>query len=161
MEKMLEMARRHYYWPGMKKMIQQLIHNCHMCKQVKAAQDTYHGLLQPLPVPEQVWTDITMDFVMKLPKCEAYRQSYDAILMVINQLSKERHYIFCSEENERMSAEAIANLFLQDIWSKYGLPISMTSDRGSQFVSKMWDSLCKLLKITAKLSTAFHPETNS
>ena len=34
----------------------------------------------------------------------------------------------------------------------------MTSDRGSQFVSKMWNSLCKLFEIKTKLSTAFHLE---
>ena len=159
-ERTLKMARRHYYWPGMKEMIQQFIPNCHVCKQAKAARDTYHGLLQPLPVPERAWTDITMNFVVGLLKCEAYRQIYDAILMIIDWLSKERHYIPCSEEDERTSAEAIAELFLQDVWSKHGLPISMTSDCEPQFVSKMWDSLCKLLGIIAKLSTAFHPETN-
>ena len=51
-EKILEIAQRHYYWPGIKEMIQQFICNCHVCKQVKAVQDTYYGLLQPLPVPE-------------------------------------------------------------------------------------------------------------
>ena len=131
-----------------------------MCKQTKAARDTYHSLLQPLPVPERAWTDIIMNFVVRLPKCKAYRQIYDAILMIIDQLSKERHYIPCSEEDERTSVEATAVLFLQDIWPKHSLPISMTSDCGLQFVSKMWDSLCKLLGITAKLSTAFYLETD-
>ena len=92
-EKTLEMVWCHYYWPRMKEMIQWFIRNCHMCKQAKAAQDTYHGLLQSLPVPEQVWTDITMNFIIELSKCKAYGQIYDAILMVINWLSKERHYI--------------------------------------------------------------------
>ena len=44
-EKTLEMTQRHYYWPGMKEMIQRFIRNCHVCKQAKAARDTYHGLL--------------------------------------------------------------------------------------------------------------------
>ena len=142
----------------MKEMIQRFIRNCHVYKRAKAARDTYYGLLQPLPMPEQVWMDITMDFVIGLPKCKAYGQIYDAILIVIDRLSKERYYIPCSEEDERTSTEATADLFLWDVWSKHGLPISMTSDREPQFVSKMWDSLCKLLEITARLSTAFHPE---
>ena len=161
MKKMLEMAQRYYYWPGMKEMIQQFIYNCHVRKQAKAAQDTYHGLLQPLPVPEWVWTDIIIDFVVELSKCKAYGQIYNAILMVINRLSKERHYILCSEEDEHTSAKATADLFLRNVWSKHSLPISMTSDCRLQFVSKMWDSLCKLFGITAKLSTAFYPEINS
>ena len=64
------------------------------------------------------------------------------------------------KKDERTSAEATADLFLQNVWSKHGLPTSMTSDRESQFILKMWDSLYKLLEIKAKLSTAFHPETN-
>ena len=52
-ERTLGTARRHYYWPGMKEMIQQFIHNCHVCKQAKAARNNYHSLLQPLSVPEQ------------------------------------------------------------------------------------------------------------
>ena len=88
MERTLGMAQRHYYWLSMKEMIQRFIRNCHMCKQAKAARDTYHGLLQSLPVPEQAWTDITMDFVVELPKYKAYRQIYDAILMVIYDCPK-------------------------------------------------------------------------
>ena len=102
-----------------------------------------------------------MDFVVGLPKYKAYGQIYDTIFMVIDCLSKKKHYIFYLEEDKRISAEATADLFLQDVWSKYGLPISMTSDCGPQFVSKMWDSLCKLLGIKTKLSTAFYSETNS
>ena len=52
MERTLEMVQHHYYWSGMKKMIQQFIRNCHVCKQAKAARDMYHDLLQPLLVPE-------------------------------------------------------------------------------------------------------------
>ena len=144
----------------MKEIIQRFIRNYHVCKWVKAAQDTYYGLLQSLLVSKRAWTDITMNFVMGLPKCKVYRQIYDIIFMVINRLSKERHYILCSEENNRMSAKATTDLFLWDIWSKHGLPTSITSDWRSQFVSKMWNSLCKLLRIKAKLSTAFHPEIN-
>ena len=59
--------------------------------------------------------DVTMDFVVGLPKCKVYRQIYDAIFMVIDQLSKERHYIPCLEEDKRTSAEATADLFFQDI----------------------------------------------
>ena len=136
------------------------IRNCHVCKQVKVARDTYYGLLQPLPVLEWAWTDITMDFVVGPPKYKAYGQIYDAILMVINRLSKKRHYIPCLEEDKCMSTEATADLFFWDVWSKHGLLTSMMSDCRSQFVSKMWDSLCKLLEIKVKLSTVFNPETN-
>ena len=59
-----------------------------------------------------------------------------------------------------MDAESTAVLFLRYVWCYHGLPISLTSNQGPQFASKMWDSLCKLLDIKAKLSTAWLPETN-
>ena len=64
------------------------------------------------------------------------------------------------DEDKGTSSGAIAKLFLWYVWSKHGLPMSMRSDRGPQFVSKMWDSLCKLFDINAKLSTTFHSETD-
>lgn len=78
-----------------------------------------------------------MDFVTGLPKYHAYDQIFDAILMVIDYLSKKRHYIPCTEENKEMLTEATAKLFMQYIWSKEGFLISLTSDRGPQFVAKM------------------------
>ena len=135
--------------------VEQYLRNCHMCKQAKASWNAYNGLLQPLPMPERPWVDLTIDFVVGLPKS----QGYDAILMVVDQLSKERHYIPCTEDNGT-DAEATVAMFLRHVWCYHGLPISLTSDRGSQFASKMWNSLCKLLGIKARLSTAGHPETD-
>ena len=132
-----------------------------MCRKIKAARDTYNRLLQPLPVPERPWVDMTMDFVTGLLKCHAYGQIYDAILMVIDCLLKKRHYIPCLKKNEGTSAEATAELFMQHVWSREDLLISITSDKRPQFVIKMWNSFCKLLGIKAKLFTTWHPETNN
>lgn len=55
---------------------------------------------------------MTMDFMTDFPKCHAYDQIYDMIFMVIDRLSKKRHYIPCIEENKKTSAEAIAELFM-------------------------------------------------
>ena len=146
----------------MRERVEQYLRNCHVCKRAKASRDAYNGLLQPLPVPERPWVDLTMDFVVGLPKSQSYDNSkpYDAILMVVDRLSKERHYIPCTEEDNGTSAEATAAMFLCHVWCYHGLSISLTSDRGPQFALKMWDLLCKLLGIKAKLSTAWHPETD-
>ena len=150
----LNMICYHYYWPSMRKEVEQYLRNCHVCKQAKASWDAYNGLFQPLPVPEKPWVDLTMDFVVGLPKS----QGCDSVLMVVDWLSKEKHYILCMEEDNGTNAEAPAAMFLRHVWCYHGLPISLTSNWGSQFVSKMLDSLCKLLGIKAKLLTAWHPK---
>ena len=110
-----------------------------------------------MPVPQRPWTDITIDFVTGLPECELK----NAILMVVDRLAKERFYIPCSDKDEGgTNAEATAKMLLHNVWRKHGLLSSVVSDRGPQFVSAVWKSLCKVLRINAKLSTAFYPETD-
>ena len=89
--------------------IEQYLRNCYVCKQAKAFWDAYNSLLQPLSIPEKSWVDLTMDFIVGLPNS----QKYNAILMVIDWLLKERHYILCTEKNNGTNAEAMADLFFR------------------------------------------------
>ena len=97
-----------------------------------------------------------MDFVTSLPECELK----NAILMVVDRLAKERVYILCLDKDEETNAKATAKMLLHKVWRRHGLPSSVVSNRGPQFVSAVWKALCKILKINAKLSTSFHPETD-
>ncbi|MBW0508648.1 hypothetical protein O181_048363 [Austropuccinia psidii MF-1] len=54
----------------------------------------------------------------------------------------------------------LSHLFINNIFSKHGLPSSIVSDRGSLFVSSFWTNICQKLKISIDLSTAYHPETD-
>jgi hypothetical protein len=60
----------------------------------------------------------------------------------------------------KCNAEDAARLFLQNVWKLHGLPETIVSDRGPQFVLEFWRILTRLLKITALLLTAFHPQTD-
>jgi len=94
-----------------------------------------------------------MDFVTGLP----WSQGYDAILVVVDRLTKMRHLIPCLTST---SAEDLANLFLENVWRLHGLPDGIVSDRGPQFASIFWRSLCKRLQIQPWLSTAFYPQSD-
>ena len=95
---------RNYYWPGMNKDIRRYVRNCHVCRRAKAPRDKYNGLLKPLPIPERPRIDITLDYVTGLPKTNGN----DAILMVVDRLSKERYYIPCICDEEGTTSEATA-----------------------------------------------------
>lgn len=84
----------HYYWPSMHWKIEQYFCNCHVYKQAKSTWDAYNSFFQPLPVSKRFWVNLTMDFVIHLPRS----QGYDAILMMVDQLSKEKHYIPCTKK---------------------------------------------------------------
>jgi transposase InsO family protein len=110
-------------------------------------------VLKPLPIPDQAWQHLSMDFIMHLPPSEGY----DAILVVVDRLTKMRHLIPCKGT---CSAEDTARLYLHYIWKLHGLPRTIVSDRGTQFVSEFWKHLNSQLKVKGLLSTAVHPQTD-
>ena len=107
----------------------------------------------PNSIPEKVWTHISADFITKLPLA----QGYDAILVVVDRLTKMAHFV---PTTERTSAEGLARLFRDNIWKLHGLPDSIISDRGPQFAAGIMKELNRMLGIKTKLSTAFHPQTD-
>jgi transposase InsO family protein len=70
---------------------------------------------------------------------------------------KMRYLIHCRDTT---TAEQLAKLFLKHVFRLRGLPRSIVSDRGTQFVSKFWKALCKRLDTQARLSTPYHPQTD-
>ncbi len=151
--KTTNLLRKGYYWPKMREMIQQYVRNCGLCSRNKHSREKYNGLLHPLPIPVRPWADISCDFVTGLPEC----QGYDAIFTVVDRFSKMRHYIPCRKDT---SAEGMARLFICHVWRYHGLPRTIVSDRGPQFVSEFWHELCRILRIKRVLSTAHHAETD-
>ena len=130
-QKTISFICRNYYWPGLKKMVWRYIQNCHRCRHAKAPRDWYNGLLKPLPIPSCLWTDVTLDFVTGL----SISNGYNAILIVVDRLTKERHYIPCTINKNGSTTEATAQLLFQNVWKLHSLLLSLTSDRGPQFIS--------------------------
>jgi len=94
-----------------------------------------------------------MDFITDLPKSEGY----DAILVVVDCLTKMSHFIPC---NKDMNARQFAKTFIKEIFRLHGLPKDIITDRGTIFTSDLWKETTKLLGIERQLSTAFHPQTD-
>ncbi len=94
-----------------------------------------------------------MDFVTGLPWSDGYK----AILVVTCRLTKLRHLIHCRDTT---TAEQLAELFLEHVFRLHGLPRSIVSDRGTQFVAKFWRALCKCVDTQARFSTPYHPQTD-
>jgi len=99
------------------------------------------------------WSHLTVNFIIKLPVVAGK----DAVLVVCDRLSKMTHFVATTEG---MSAEGLARLFQDNVWKLHGLPKSVVSDRGPQFVAELTKELNRMLGIKTKLSTAFHPQTN-
>lgn len=153
----VQLLKRYYHWIGMRKTVDQFIRNCYDCSRSKAPKDSKNGLLNPLPVPEQRWLDISMDFITGLPPT---KDGKNAILNVMDRLSKQRHYIACTSDDHGTSTEETLKMLIHWVYRIHGMPASIVSDRGLQFVSTLWKSFCKRMGIEVNVSTAFHPETD-
>ena len=104
----VKLIKRYYHWSSMRRTVDQYIQNCYECKRSKSPKDQKNGLLNPLPIPEQRWVDISMDFITGLPTT---KDGKNAILNVMDRLSKERHYIACtSDDNGTMTEETLKML---------------------------------------------------
>ncbi len=96
-----------------------------------------------------------MDFIIGLPESVAYGGKYDAILVVVDKLSKMCHYIPCRSD---MTAGELAEVITREVIRLHGVSSASISDRGSFFTSRLWANLMYSFRIERGLSTA--PPTN-
>ena len=149
----MELVSRDFWWPQLWKFVKEYVLTCDICSRSKTPRHRPYGLLQPLPIPEQPGSSISMDFITDLP----VSQSFDSIFVVVDRLTKMAHFVPCLKA---ISGEETAKLFLDNIYRYHGLPNDIVSDRGPQFISKFWKSLFQLLKVQINLSSGYHPQTN-
>lgn len=151
--KTMELISRDFWWPQMWKSVKNYVTTCDICSRSKIPRHRPYGLLHPLPIPEKPWSSISMDFIVDLPESK----SFDSIFVVVDRLTKMAHFVPCTKS---VTGEEAARLFLENIYKYHGLPDDIISDRGTQFTSKFWQSLFKILQVKIKLSSAYHPQTD-
>jgi hypothetical protein len=101
-----------YYWSQTKQSVERYIRNCHICKRFKTTRDKYFDLLNFLFISNRSWTNIIMNFVIELSKS---KEEFNAILMIINRLTKMHHYISCVAEKDETTIEKTARLLINHV----------------------------------------------
>ncbi|GJP49466.1 hypothetical protein CLOM_g8665 [Closterium sp. NIES-68] len=145
---------KHYYWPHLADDVQKFVTSCDTCQRMKSSKQKKAGLLQPLPVPEQSWQVVSLDFITGLPPTTS---GHDAILVVIDKFSKMGHFI---PTHTTARTKETAQLFVRYIISQHGIPTTLISDRDPKFTSKFWKELMSLLGTKLAMSSAYHPQTD-
>ena len=88
--KMYHTLKEHYWWKGMKKDITEFVSRYLTCWQVKSKHQKHPEILQPLPIPQWKWERITMDFVVRFPRC---RSGHETIWVIVDRLPKSAHFL--------------------------------------------------------------------
>ncbi|GKF64739.1 putative reverse transcriptase domain-containing protein, partial [Tanacetum coccineum] len=132
-DKMYYDLRDRYWWPGMKKDIAEYVSKCLTLLKVKAEHQRPSGLLQT-------------------------SSGHDTIWVIMDRLTKSAHFILMCKDYKM---EKLARLYLNEIVSRHGVPISIISDRDSRFTSRFWQSMQEALWTRLDMSTVYHPQTDS
>ena len=157
--KTTSMISRVLYWPTLSRDVKDYVLACDVCQRHKARRHRPYGVLQPLSIPaaDEVLQHWSMDFVVGLPPADSVNGVVDAILVMVDRLSKYAIYVAV---NGTTDARRLADVFESAVVTKYGPPLSVLTDRGTLFTSKFWSEMCWRWKAQRRLSTAFHPQTD-
>ncbi|GJR56090.1 reverse transcriptase domain-containing protein [Tanacetum coccineum] len=153
-DKMYYDLRDRYWWPGMKKDIAVYVSKCLTCLKVKAEHQRPFGLLQQPEVPEWKWEGIAMDFVTKLPRTSS---GHDTFLVIVDLLTKSTHFLPLRKDYKM---DRLSILYLNELVSRHGVPISSILDHDYRFTSRFWKSMQGALGTRLDMNTAYHPQTD-
>jgi hypothetical protein len=142
-----------FFWDGMKKEVHSFVVECDVCQRNKGETIKFPRTLQPLLIPPAIWREISMDFIVGLPKSE----NKSVIMGVVDRLSKYAH--LCALQHP-FTTSTVAQLFMDHVFKIHGMPCSIVSDRDTSFTSNFWQELFRLQGTQFHLSTTYHPWTD-
>ncbi|GKA37501.1 RNA-directed DNA polymerase [Tanacetum coccineum] len=152
-DKTLALLREQFYWPKMERDVNRLLERCRTCHIAKT-HSSNAGLYTPLSVPVAPWEDVSLDFVLGLPRTQ---RAKDSVMVVVDRFSKMAHFVPCSKT---FDASQVARLYFAEIVKLHGVPKTLTSDRDVKFVSHFWRTLWTRLGSKLQFSSSHHPQTD-
>ncbi|KAL0546148.1 hypothetical protein IC582_016054 [Cucumis melo] len=141
------------YRKRMKADIKSYVEQCEVCQRNKYKATKPARVLQPLPIPERNLEDWTMDFIEGLSKAGGM----NVIIVVVDRLRKYAYFITLKHP---FSAKQVAAKFIDKVVRRHGIPKSIISGRGKNFLSNFWKELFYTMGTILKRSRSFHPQTD-
>ncbi|KAK3535061.1 hypothetical protein QTP70_002592 [Hemibagrus guttatus] len=149
----LSLLKERFWWPNMTVDVRRYVQGCEGCAMSKDPRHLPAGKLLPLPVPSHPWSHLGVDFVTDLPTS----REHTCIFVVVDRFSKSCHLL--PLKGPPMALET-AELLFNHVFRYFGIPEDIVSDRGPQFVSRVWRAFLTRLGVAVSLSSGYHPQTN-
>ncbi|KAK3510911.1 hypothetical protein QTP70_025547 [Hemibagrus guttatus] len=133
--------------------VRRYVQGCRDCAMSKNPRHLPSGKLLPLPVPNRPWSHLGVDFITDLP----VSKHYTCIFVVVDRFSKSCRLL---PLKGLPTAMEMAELLFNHIFRYFGIPEDIVSDRGPQFISRVWKAFFSRLGVAVSLSSGYHPQTN-
>ncbi|GKC71914.1 putative reverse transcriptase domain-containing protein [Tanacetum coccineum] len=153
-DKMYQDKKQLYWWPDMKADIATYVSKCLTCLKVKAEHQKPSGLLVQPKIPQWKWDNITMDFFTKLSRTQS---GNDTKWVIVDRLTKSTHFL---PMRETYFMDKLARLYLKEVVTRHGIPVSIICDHDPRFALNFWRSFQKDMGTQLDMSTAYHPQTD-
>ncbi|KAJ8341888.1 hypothetical protein SKAU_G00341790 [Synaphobranchus kaupii] len=150
-EKTYERLTMRFYWPGIKKAVEDYCRHCAEC-QLHSPKVTYRNPLIPLPIIDIPFKRIGMDIVGPLPKSS---RGHRYILVILDYATRYPEAIPLRTATGKTVAK---ELFM--LCSRVGIPEDILTDQGSCFMSNVMKALCQLMKVKQVRTSVYHPQTD-
>jgi len=146
-KKTLYKLSRFYYWPHMDKEVKEYVKSCLACASIKSSNLPPAGLLHPLPIPNDRFETMTIDFITQLP---ITKQKQNSVLVVmVNKLTKK---VKLAATHRNFRATDVAEIVWREWVREYGVPKQIISDRDPRFDSDFWKALWRQVENEYHLS---------
>ena len=159
-ERMLkEMAHRFIFAPGepITAITKEVRRGCAVCQACDHPTWKAKGPIGCNPVPERLMASVCLD-VFDLPEQQWKGEDYDALLLCVDRLSG--WFVAYPTTKLGLTAEKAAHMMLEHGWEPFGIPSTITSDRGAQFIGQWWRTMCAHLGVKQSYRQAYRPQAN-
>lgn len=154
MRKTLDKIKRHYFWPNMVPEVRNFVRKCEVCKECKAPNATLRPPMGKQVSVERPWQRLYMDLLGPYPRSKS---GNSMLLIVLDQYSK----FVLLKPLRKASASEIIRYLKHDIFHLFGVPETIWSDNGSQFVSKEFRDLLTTYGVMHIRTATHSPQSNA
>ncbi|KAK3573127.1 hypothetical protein QTP86_014131 [Hemibagrus guttatus] len=148
-----QLISRRFWWPSLGSDVERYVRQCSTAAQARTSCQRPEGLMVPLPVPRRPRSHLSVDFLTDLPDSGCFT----AVIVVVDRFSKGCKLV---PLKGLPTAMQMAKAMFCHVFQNFGLPEDIVSERGLQFTSRVWGSLCARLDIAISLSSSHHPQSN-